>query len=413
MAVAVTFALVTPVVLMPPAAAAATSVNPVIVWDINAQTAIWDVAGQQPANVAGRSFAMVSGAVYDAVNAIAGVPYQPYLVAPRASGHESTDAAVGTAAYRVLTALFPQQQERLREQYEQWLAAIPDGRSKRGGVRVGDQAAAAMITARENDGAFGDQLWPVGTEPGQWRPTPPGFTNDGAWFAHLKPFVIPENSRFDLPGPPALTSRTYARDVNEIQRIGSATSTVRTPDQTDAARWWHDRRSPAWEIKRQLATSQRLSPLRTARLFAIAEMVSTDAGIICGKIREATSFWRPITAIQLADTDGNPRTIPDPDWTPLLTTPAQPDYPSGNTCGNGARLTAYATFFGRNDIAFSGFSQSTGTTRHFTSFSQALTEVIGARIWGGIHFRTACVDGAKLGSAVGRYITGHYFQPRG
>jgi hypothetical protein len=150
----------------PPAAASVAGENPVVVWDINAQTAIWDVAGQQP-NAQVRSFAMVSGAVYDAVNAIAGVPYRPYLVAPRAAGTESTEAAVATAAHQVLAALFPEQGERLRAQYEQYLAAIPDGRAKRAGIAVGSRAAAAMVAARQDDGAFGSQQWTVGDQPGQ------------------------------------------------------------------------------------------------------------------------------------------------------------------------------------------------------------------------------------------------------
>jgi hypothetical protein len=404
------FALAAPAVVAAPAAAYAG--NAVIVWDTNAQTAIWDVAGQQPANVSGRSFAIVSGAVYDAVNAIAGTPYQPYLVAPPARGFESTDAAVAAAAHDVLVAMFPEQAQRLREQYEQFLATIPDGRSKRAGVTVGAQAAAAMIAARANDGAFGDQTWLVGSEPGQWRPTPPGFANTGAWFAYMKPFLIPDPAMFRTAGPPALSSRTYAREVNEIKQVGSATSTARTADQTEAAIWWHDRRSPGWEIKRQLATTQRLNALQTARLFAMSDIAITDAAIACGNERQRWAFWRPITAIQLADTDSNPRTTADPDWTPLLVTPAQPDYPSGNTCGNGARMALYATFFGTDNIPFSGFSVDTGTRRHFHSFSQATAEVIEARIWGGIHFRTADVNGAQLGQAVADYITQHHFQPR-
>lgn len=416
MAVVATLALVTPVAVASPAGAAQTaskrSVNAVVTWDEYAQTAIWDIAGQQPAQVAGRSFAMVSGAVYDAVNAIAGKPYEPYLVAPRARGFESTDAAVGAAAHGVLRALFPAQEQRLREQYEQWLAGIPNGRAKRAGIAVGEQAAAAMVAAREDDGAFGDQLWTEGTEPGQWRPTPPNFANSGAWFAYLKPFLIPDPAMFRTPGPPALTSRAYARDLNEVKRLGSATSTARTAEQTEAARWWHDRRSASWEIKRQLATSQRLSELQTARLFAMSDITSNDAAIACNDDREHYGFWRPITAIHLADTDGNPRTKADPTWTPLLVTPPQPDYPSGNTCGTGARLGAYRWFFGTDRVAFSGFSVETGTRRHFRSFSQATAEVIEARIWGGIHFRTANVNGAALGQAVADHVAKHHFRPR-
>ncbi|WP_232295038.1 hypothetical protein [Parafrankia sp. EUN1f] len=168
----------------PPASgtAASTSPNAVIVWDRNAQTAIWDVAGQQP-QVQARSFAMVHGAVYDAVNAISGRPYEPYLSAPRTNGRESVNAAVGTAAFQVLSSLFPAQQARLQAQYDEWMATVPDSAAKRGGVSVGSQTAAAMIRARQDDGAFGDPAWPVG-EPSPasgGRPRPPTPPTRRGW----------------------------------------------------------------------------------------------------------------------------------------------------------------------------------------------------------------------------------------
>ncbi|RCG31606.1 phosphatase PAP2 family protein [Sphaerisporangium album] len=388
-----------------------TSANAVIVWDRNAQTAIWDVAGQQP-QVQARSFAMVHGAVYDAVNAIAGTPYQPYLIAPAANGTESTNAAVATAGFRVLSALFPDQQVRLKTQYDESLAAIPDGTAKQRGIIVGDQAADAMIAARQNDGAFGSQTWTVGTRPGQWRPAPPTFASDGAWVGHLKPFLIPSASMFRTSGPPSLTSSRYARDFNEVKAIGSATSAVRTADQTQAAIWWHDRHLAEWEIKRQLATTQRLNTLQTARMFAMVDLTEADATIACYNEKAAWSFWRPVTAIRLADTDGNPETVADPDWMPLLVTPPHPDFTSGHTCFTAASMSALAYFFGRDDISFSGSSADSGTTRYFRGFSQALAEVINARVWGGIHTRTADVQGAKIGGRVTAYMVAHYFRPK-
>ncbi|MGN9843187.1 vanadium-dependent haloperoxidase [Nonomuraea sp. H19] len=393
------------------AAASHTADNAVIVWDRNAQTAIWDIAGQQP-QVQARSFAMVHGAVYDAVNAIAGTPYQPYLIAPPADGTESTDAAVATAGFLVLNALFPAQQARLKTQYDEALAALPGGSAKQRGITVGTQAAAAMIAARQNDGAFGDQTWTVGIQPGQWRPAPPAFASDGAWVANLKPFLIPSASMFRTPGPPSLASHRYARDFNEVKAIGSATSTVRTADQTQAAIWWHDRHLAEWEIKRRLATKQRLNTLQTARMFAMADMAEADATTACYNEKAAWNFWRPVTAIHLADTDGNPGTTADPGWAPLLVTPPHPDYTSGHTCFTAASMSALAYFFGRDDISFSGYSAASGTTRHFRGFSHALAEVIEARIWGGIHTRTADVEGAKIGKKVTAYMVAHYFKRR-
>jgi hypothetical protein len=190
---------------------------------------------------------------------------------------------------------------------------------------VDEPAGAAMVAARQNDGSFGGQTWVVGTQPGQWRPTPPTFAADGAWVAHVKPFLIPGVSPF-----------------------------------LEKATW---------------------------------------------------SFWRPVTAVQLADTDGNPATAGDPAWMPLLITPPFPDYTSGHTCASGASMSMFRTFFHHDDIAFSAFSEASGTTRHFTSISQALTEVINARVWGGIHFRSADIDGARIGAQVAGFVARHAFRP--
>jgi hypothetical protein len=384
-------------------------VNPVIAWDRNAQAAIWDVGRQLPWEQ-GRSFAMVNGAVYDAVNAIAGTPYQPLLGAPPATGRESVDAAVATAATRVLESLLPAQAPALREQYARALAVIPDGPAETGGIAVGERSAAAMIAAREDDGSFGDARWVAGTQPGQWRPTPPPYASDGAWVADVRPFLIPDPARFRTAGPPALTGAAYARDLNEVKSLGAVDSTTRTADQTEAAIWWHDRNVTEWQIKRQVAETQRLGSLQTARMFAMVDVTIADTQISCFDDKRAWSFWRPVTAVHLADTDGNPRTTGDPGWTSLLVTPPFPDHPSGHACSTAARMATMRTFFGHDRIAFSAYSEASGTTRHFGSFSQAVQELLGARVWGGIHFRTSSVQGKGLGEAVSAHVTAHHFR---
>jgi PAP2 superfamily len=403
-------ALTVPVASTPAAAQARPAARPnaVITWNTHAQTAIYEVARQSPTATT-RSFAMVQGAVYDAVNAIAGTPYEPYLVAPRARPSDSSPAAVATAAYRVLVSLFPGQADSLRARYDESLAAIPGGPSKLGGIAVGEAAAAAMIDARRDDGAFANVLWTVGTEPGQWRPTPPDHLNVGAWFATLKPFVIHDPSDFGTPGPPALTSAAYARDLNEVKAVGSATatSTARTPDQTEAAIWWDDLRLVEWEITRQLATTHRLGTLQTARLFAMVDLAAVDTMIACYKEKKFWSFWRPVTAISLADTDGNPATAADPAWTPLRITHPSTEYPSGHACFTSATVAALQKFFGRDGLSFSAYSADSGTTRHYDSLSQAMAELVEARIWAGLHFRTAAEDGRTLGAAVARDVLSH------
>jgi hypothetical protein len=412
-AVTTALALAVPVaVTAAPAQAQSTTSNAVIAWNVHAQTAIYEVARQSPTATA-RSFAMVQGAVYDAVNAIAGTPYEPYLVAPRTRPGDSVPAAVASATYRVLLSLFPAQADTLRGWYDEALAQIRDGHAKRGGIAVGEDAAAAMIEARTNDGAFSDATWPVGTEPGQWRPTPPGFLQVGAWYATLKPFAIRDPGQFRAPGPPALTSAAYARDLNEIKSLGSSTSTSRTPDQTEAAIWWDDYRLVEWSIKRQLAATHRLSPLQTARMFAMVDVAAADALIACYIEKKRWSFWRPVHAVPLADTDGNPATTADPSWTPLRVTAPSPEYPSGHACFTAANVAALRKFFGRDNLTFSAYSADSGTTRHYTSLSAALAELLEARIWAGVHYRFAVVDGERLGTAAARDVLTHEFGRRG
>ncbi|TDD34081.1 phosphatase PAP2 family protein [Actinomadura sp. KC06] len=387
------------------------SSNAVITWDVHAQTAIYEVGRQSP-TTATRSFAIVQGAVYDAVNAIAGTPYEPYLVAPRARRGDSTPAAVATAAYRVLLWLFPKQADSLRAQYRESLDAIPDGRAKRGGIAVGEATAEAMIDARRDDGAFSDAKWPVGTAPGQWRPTPPDHLQVGAWFATLKPFVVRDPGDYRSPGPPALAGRAYARALNEVKALGSATSTVRTPEQTEAATWWDDPRLVEWAIIRQLARTHRLSTLETARMFAMVDIAAADSLIACYKEKKRWRFWRPVTAIPLADEDGNPATDGDPSWAPLRITAPSAEYPSGHACFTTAVTTGLRTFFGRDDLSFSASSADSGTTRHYNSLSKALAELLEARVWAGVHYRFASIDGERLGAAVARDVLDQAFGPR-
>ena len=378
--------------------------NPVLEWDRIAQDAIFTAEAPY---VTDNGFAMVNAAVYDAVNAISGTPYRPYLVAPPATGGESVDAAVATAAFKVLAWLYPPQLATLQPKYDAALAKIPDGRSKRRGIAVGEATSAAMITARTNDGRYGPATWRVGTEPGQWRPTPPDFGSDGAWLGHMKPFAITSPEAYHMEGPPALTSAQYTRDYQEVLAVGGANSTVRTADQTEAALFWNTIPLTDWEMKRDVARN--LNVLDAARLFALGDVARADAHIACFNEKDFWSFWRPVTAIHEAANDGNPDTQPDPTWdTPQGFTPPFPDYPSGHACATVANMRVNQIFFGRDRHTFSA-TASTGATRRYTRFSQAATEVANARVWVGIHFRTAVVDGSRLGNNVADYVAAHYF----
>ena len=400
-------------------------------WNAIASTAIVTNAGQPPPPSA-LSFAMVQGAVYDAVNAI-DRGYQPYLVQPNANPTDSKEAAAATAAFRVLVGfpdlpgLFPAQLPTLQPQYDSYLANLPDDPpgSRDAGIAVGEATARAMLIARTNDGRFGPppQLYPPA--PGIWRPTPPNFANDPApWVGNVHPFLVPDAEMLRTDGPNALTSHAYAEDLNEVKELGSLTSITRTPDQTDAAIFWQDHAVALWNrIFRTLAINQELDIIESARLFAMENLAAADSQIGGWNDKYYWQSWRPITAIREADIDGNPDTEPDPTWLPLfdpatsvcnpplLFTPPFPEHPSGHACATSAFVHTLQNFFGADRIGFSAFSNKSCTTRSFDRFSHALKEVIDARVWAGIHFRTADVQGAVLGKKVVHYMTRHYFQP--
>ena len=227
-------------------------------------------------------------------------------------------------------------------------------------------------------------------------------------------------------GPNALTSAAYAEDFNEVKDLGSLASTSRTADQTAAAIFWQDSGISIWNrVFRALAESERLDGVESARLLAMTNLAGADGSIGCWNDKYYWNFWRPITAIREAASDGNPATEADPAWLPLfnptipvsgpqLVTPGFPDHPSGHTCISGAFVHALQAFFGTDRIAFTAISNKCSPapcpTRSFDRFSEALKEIIGARVWSGIHFRTADVQGAVLGKKVAQYLGKHYFQ---
>jgi hypothetical protein len=398
------------------AAAAPVRADAVTDWNINATNALGAPPGQTPP-VMTIHLAMVHGAVYDAVNSIDG-RYEPYLVQIRAHRWYSQDAAAATAAYRVLVAVRPDQQPTLATLYAASLAKIPAGPAKDGGVAVGRIAAGSMLAAREDDGRFGPYRFPAPpneTAPwpvGQWRPTLPMFVNDpNAWVKDVRPFLIRDPDRYATDGPHPLTSRRYAREFNEVKLVGAATSAVRTADMTDAAQFWAGGPFPWTLLARQLSVEPLVTPAENARMFAKLYLTAADSLISCWTDKARWLFWRPITAIHQADRDGNPATAADPDWVPLINTPPYPDQPSGLTCAGGAMAGALAGFFGTDAIAFTVRSPASGTERSYDSFSQAVQEIVDARVWSGIHFRKADEDAAVIAHRIARFANRHYFRP--
>ncbi len=378
-------------------------------WNLNATNALM-VTAAQPPQASVLHMAMVQGAVYDAVNAIDG-SHEGYLLTPRlATPFDSTAAAAATAAYRVLSSLVPAQQAVLDAEYAGSLAGIPDGSSKTRGIAVGAAAAAAMIAARTDDGRFGAFRFTAGSDPGQWRPELPAFVSDpNAWLKDVKPFLIKSGTQFQSDGPNALTSPRYAREFDEVKSLGAATSTTRNADQTNAARYWAENPPATWSrIFRSLSAQQGLSLADNARLYAMLYLTAADSLITVWNDKAQFSFWRPITAIRLADTDGNPATSADPAWLPLIPTPPYTEHSSGHCGLSGSFVATLQDFFGTDRIGWTDTNNG-GLTRSFTRFSQAIDEIIDVRVWSGIHFRTADEAGAKIGRQVARYREHHYF----
>jgi hypothetical protein len=419
----------------PPATADATAVTQ---WNLIAVSSITGIpgpaGGAPPASQI--SMGMVEGAVYDAVNAITPKHHRPYLLNRRFGNTASDEAAVATAAYLVLKNIvetvpqsitFPNRATllaTLASQYEAAKNAIPDSPFKNQGIAAGTAAAQAMIDARQNDGRFGPSQFVPNANPGYWDPVAPNGTtalDPTPWVGGFKPFLMQSSSQFRSAGPLALNSPAYAAEVNEVKALGGdgmATPSARTATQTYIAKWWQSNPVASWnDVARQLIVRNNLDAADSARLLAMENLAAADAAINTWNDKYHFSFWRPFQAIRRAADDGNPGTSPDLTWTPLLTAP-YPEHPSGHLGEDSSHTSVLRMFFGN---APAGGYQITSVfvnpggpaTRTFTSFSQALDEIVEARIWAGLHFRNADVQAVQLGTNVANFAAANYFEPEG
>jgi hypothetical protein len=387
----------------------------VLDWNAHAANAIVGVAGLRPERGLIR-LAMVHVAVYDAVNAINGYPFQSYGVTPNVVSPASPEAAAAAAAHDVLLALFPAQQADLDAKYSASLTTIPDGPAKANGISVGQQAASGILGLRASDGRDAVVPYTPGSGPGVWMPTPPAFLAAAAPEAALvQPFTLNSPSQFRAEPPPELTSHTWTRDYREVKSLGSATSTTRTAEQTDIGRFWSDQPILQWNRAwRNISVARSLSLSDNARFFAMLATASADAIIACWDSKYFYNFWRPVTAIRAGDTDGNPNTEPDSNWIGLVITPNHPEYPAAHGCFSGASTHTLRSFFGTDTFDFTIDSKVAGLTnpvRSYSSFSQALDEVLDARVYGGMHYRNSTNKGAKIGKQVSHFATRHFFLP--
>ena len=379
-------------------------------WSLIAQNAIVVVGKRFPGEAA-VYMGIVHATIYDAMVAIEG-GYRPFAITPTVPLNTSVDAAVATAAHRVLVERFHDQQAGLDAVYDAYLKGIPDGEAKANGVLVGEEVGVGMLLLRASDGL--DSIVPYVQRtpvPGVYEPTAPA-TPLGTRMPRVRPLALKNASQFRPYGPPALHSEAYAKDFKEVKEVGRVGSAVRSAEQTAVARFWTDHDVAQWNRNLlRLADARGLTAIETARMLAMAHVAGGDAMIGCFDAKYHYLSWRPIHAIQRADTDGNSRTAPDPAWQPLSPTPNHPEYPSAHACHTTAIAEALESFFGPGRVRFSIDSLATGETRHYKRFKEVITEVNNARMWAGFHFRYSQDDGSRLGRNVARFVVRNYFQP--
>jgi hypothetical protein len=371
-------------------------------------------AGQGPLPQV-RSMAIVHVSVHDAVNAITR-DFGTYLATGRRPRPGSADAAAIAAAHRALLGLFPAQATALNTARAASLAAYGLNESDPG-VGLGDAIAARVLELRASDGATQAQFpytAPGAGAPGVWVPVGAAPALLPGW-GHVVPWAIRSPVHYRPDGPPALGGARYARDYNEVKDFGALTSAVRTAEQTEIARFWLATPSAIWNgLARQVVQARGLDVSATARVFALLYLASADASVVCWDAKYTFNFWRPITAIQQGDADGNDRTIADPAWTPLFPTPQHPEYLSGHATNSSAMATVLRSIFG-DDPGMTLVATSptnAGFERRWASFSEGVDEVIDARIYGGFHYRTSDEEGARAGRAVALDVVRGWLRPR-
>jgi hypothetical protein len=414
-----------------PAAEYPAATTPIAFWSTEARCAIVPAGpggsfgsenfGNKFPGEAAMYLGIVHVALYDAAVALEG-GYRPYVPTPTAPASTSPEAAIATAAYDTLTGLQPQlgaDQAILDHDYTAYMAAVPDdgtaaARAKRHGIAVGEQVARAVLALRANDGRERNpvlaDLDPPALGSGVWQPAPGAVL--GLRLPGMKPLALTSASQLRPDGPPPLTSRKYAEDFNQVKELGRLDSSVRTPEQTSEAQFWTDHDLRQWnDGMLRLAVARGLDLVQTARMLAMAHVAGGDAMIACFDAKYHYWFWRPYQAIPLADTDGNPKTAPDPSWSPLGTTPNFPEYPSAHACHSAAVVRALGAFFGTDKVPFTLDSRVTHTTRKYERLHSVVKEVDRARVLVGFHFRNSDLQGSSLGGKVGRYVVHHNFQP--
>ena len=387
--------------------------NVITDWDekaIAVVSPIVPVGVTQSVYVAQRVMGMVHAAMFDAVNSIER-RYRPYLVQLPADPTTSKEAAAAAAAAAVLATIDPKTASEMKAALATYLVSIPDGAAKSEGIKLGEAVAARVLEARANDGHNALDDYRPRTSPGVYVPTP--ITAASMW-SNVKPFAMAKGSQFRPEPPISLDSKEWATDFNELKDYGGKTSTKRTAQQTEIARFWLMVGPPAYHpFVRQLVTAKQMSVGDSARLMALVAVGLNDALIAVFDAKYHYNFWRPITAIRNGDNDGNPATDREATWQPIDNTPMHPEYPCAHCILSGTVSGVIKAALGTEDIPEIAITSATapGVTHRWTNVTAFAEEVANGRIWAGFHYRFSTRVGTTMGLQIGEYVVNNVMQP--
>ena len=380
-----------------------------VITDWNEKAVAAGYTARQGPPVHGRIVAMVHLAMFEAVNSVES-RYRPYRARLTAEPGASRDAAAASAAHYLLARVYPDQAKDFDKALQVSLAAVSDEASKAAGVRLGEQAGAAMLAERSKDGAGGPNTYRPHTTPGQYVPTvlPAAY----GW-GNVRPFALKSGNQFRPPAPYALTSAEWATDFNEVRRMGAKTGSARSAEQTDIARFWELTGAATYNpLVRQLSAAKRLDVVDNARLFALVAMATADAYIAVFDAKYTYNFWRPVTAIRNGDRHNNDAIERDAAWEPFIPTPMHPEYPCAHCITQSSAASVLEAFFG-DAIPPAKLTSTTapGVTRTFVKLSDYVAEVVNARVYDGVHYRTSGLVGADMGRKIGEYAVRNHLLP--
>jgi len=402
--------------LAPVMAQATQTVSQVVQWN-KTLLSIVRTPGAQPATIhPTRSFAIMHAAIYDAVNAIDGT-HKPYLVRLSASHFASQEAAAAAAAHEVLVKLYPNFQATLDDQLQRALAQLANA-GRADGSQIGNTVADRILALRANDGSNAPPIpYVFGTAPGDYQSTPPNFPKQPQFthWSRVTPFALGSANQFRPGGPPKLTSDRYADAFDQVKSLGIANSTTATADEALTGRFWNGAIQNYWnEIAQTASLAHNLTTAENARLFALLNLSFADSVIAFYDAKYTYNFWRPVTAIRAAATDGNPETEDDLNWLPEVTnTTPDPSYPGAHAVISAAGSEVLTSFFRKRHFAFDVTSEVLpGVTRSFTSFPAAAEEATLSRIFAGVHFVFDLTTGQRLGDDVADFVVDNFLTSR-